>query len=360
MVMEGIPGEPGRAVMLDKVPFQSHDHPNLPKFIADNTPDVIYVKDNYLRTDGGDVVSDEKKAYVGYDSVYLTAMNLYKKSPLGITTFNVAGLQKSPPVFESSHFSKKIVFDEVPSSSHLPRFHLEDNPEYNPVKTLFGEDPERASLSQAVKYFEGKYSKEIVIMGDDDPATAAKEKPATFHVDMGVTPVDNRTVLLGSPKMAMDMVRGWSAATYNQANASLQRETGLKGDILGAIIAHNSKADPADPSVMKIQNNFDNQERKLKKAGKNIIKLPYLEGDSKKGTPWITYGNCIMQNFTADGGRQVKNVFLPVYGIPLDEVAKQTYSAQGFKVIPLTLAAFTSLAGAIRCMSNYLGRSEAV
>ncbi len=67
-----------------------------------------------------------------------------------------------------------------------------------------------------------------------------------------------------------------------------------------------------------------------------------------------------MQNFTTGDGRHVKNVFLPVYGIPLDEAAKQTYSARGLKVIPLTLAAFTSIAGAIRCMANYLGRSEAV
>ncbi|MDQ7827186.1 MAG: hypothetical protein RDV48_30610 [Candidatus Eremiobacteraeota bacterium] len=360
MVMEGVPDKPGKAIMIDKVPFQSHDHPNLPKWIADNTPDVIYVKDNHLRTDGGDVVSDEHKAYVGYDSIYLTAMNLYKKSPLGITTFSAAGLEKSPPVFESSHFSKKIVFDEVPAHSHLPRFHLEDNPEYKPIRTLMGQDPERASISQAVRYFEGKYSKEVVVVGDDDPSTPAKEKPATFHIDMGVTPVDNTTVLLGSPTMAMNMIRSWSPDKYAQANASLQRETGLKGDILGDIMAHNSVADPKDPSVMMIQNNFDSQERKLRKAGKNIVKLPYLEGDNRKRTPWITYGNCIMQNFTAKDGRHVKNVFLPVYGIPLDDVAKETYMAQGFKVVPLTLAAFTSLAGAIRCMSNYLGRSEAV
>lgn len=354
MVMTFIPDDPDHSRMIDKVPFQSHDNANLPKFIADNTKGIIYAKDKLLRTDGGDVVSDDKRAYVGYDSIYLTAMNLYNQSRGEQSPYSVMSFGAGPLTLESPNFSKKIVYNNVPPQSHLPKFHLEDNPDYRPTK---GANIEEAWIKKSMDYFKGRYSKEIVVMGADDPETTAVEKPATFHIDMGVTPVSPDTVLVGNPQMAMDIIKGWSKSQYDAANKSLQKETGASGDILGTIIKHNMEKDPDDPGVMRIQNNFESEVKTLDSLGKNIIRIPYLEGDSRRSTPWITYGNCIMQNFTRTDGTQVKNVFLPVYGIPLDDVAKQIYESQGFEVIPLKLAAFTSLAGAIRCMSNYLGRN---
>jgi hypothetical protein len=313
------------------------------------------MKDPKLRTDGGDVVSDTNKAFVGYDSVYLTAMNLFRQTVYGMTTFNSALLESTPPVLESPHFSKRIVFDDVPAESHLPKYHLEKNPNYSAF-SADGINHEKAALVKSAEYFKQRYNKEIVIMGDDDPKTKAEEKPATFHIDMGVTLVDDKTALLGSPRMAMDIIKSWPKEKYDAANASLRKETGMSGDILGYLIDHNSRPDPRDPSVMRIQNNFDGEEKRLREHGKNVIKIPYLEGSR---TPWISYGNCLMQDFNRKDGTHVRNVFLPVYGIPLDEVAKKAYEDQGFTVIPLTLSAFTALAGAIRCMSNYFGRSPA-
>jgi hypothetical protein len=356
LVMTFKSDDPHHPIMVDKVPFQSHDDPGLPKFIADNTEGIVYSKDRILRTDGGDVVSDAKKAYVGYDSIYLTAMNLYKESQAGKGSVNLMMKGMAPLAMESPAFSKKIVFDDVPAHSHLPKFHLEDNPQYAPVK---GPKIEDAWLQKSMEYFKGRYGKDIVMMGDDDPDTAAVEKPATFHIDMGVTPINDDTVLVGSPAMAIEEIGKWSKDKYNAANKSLQQETGLRGDILKNILRHNREEDPDDSSVMRIQNNFESQVKRLESLGKNIIRLPYLEGDRYSASPWITYGNCIQQDFSRPDGTHVKNVFLPVYGIPLDEVATKTYESQGFEVIPLPLAAFTSLAGAIRCMSNYLGRTPA-
>jgi len=355
MVMTFDAQEPDQAIMIDKAPFQSHDDARLPGFIAQNTPEVQLAVDKILKTDGGDVVSDDKNAYVGYDSIYLTAMNLYNQAQGG-KSVNMAMNGMMPQEMTSQVFSKKVVFNDVPPHSHLPKFHLEDNPDYTPAK---GPNLEQHWLDKGAAYFKGRYGKEIVVMGNDDPDTDAQEKPATFHVDMGVTPLYNNTVLVGSPQFAMDEISKWPRDKYDAANKSLQKETGLKGDILGKILEHNSVKDPGDPSVMKIQNNFENEAKALKAQGKDIIRLPYLEGNGSYGTPWITYGNCIMQNFTREDGAAVKNVFLPVYGIPLDDVAIKIYESQGFEVIPLQLAAFTSLAGAIRCMSNYLGRSPA-
>ncbi len=356
MVMTFDAQDPHQPIMIDKAPFQSHDDARLPGFIAKNTPDVQMVVDKILKTDGGDVVSDDKNAYVGYDSIYLTAMNLYNQAQGGGKSVNLMMNGLMPEEMTSQVFSKKVVFNDVPPHSHLPKFHLEDNPDYAPVK---GPNLEQQWLDKSAEYFKGKYGKEIVVMGNDDPDTDAVEKPATFHIDMGVTPLDNNTVLVGSPQVAMDEISKWSKDTYKAANKSLQKETGLRGDILGKILDHNKSKDPNDPSVMRIQNNFESEAKALQAEGKNIIRLPYLEGNGNASTPWITYGNCIMQNFTRQDGTAVKNVFLPVYGIPLDDVAIKTYQSQGFEVIPLQLAAFTSLAGAIRCMSNYLGRSPA-
>lgn len=360
VVMAYIPGDKEHSRMIDKVPFHSHDHPGLPKFIADHTPDLIYMKEPKLRTDGGDVVSNSQEAFVGYDSIYLTAMNLFRQFSLfGLNSFNSELLNGTPPVYESPYFSKRVVFHNVPSKSHLPKYHLEKNPNYIPYRTD-GINHERASLQKSIEYFEKIFNKKIVVIGDDDPNTRAQEGPATFHIDMGVTPVDDQTVFVGSPIMAMDIIKKWPKEKYKAANDALRGETGLNGDILGDLIRHNSEPDPTDCSVMKIPNNFEAEVRKLQALGKNVVRIPYLEGNSRKGTPWMSYGNCLMQNFTTKDGRHVKNVFLPVFGTPLDDVAKEAYEKQGFKVIPLPLAAFTGLAGAIRCMSNYFGRSPAV
>lgn len=80
----------------------------------------------------------------------------------------------------------------------------------------------------------------------------------------------------------------------------------------------------------------------------------------RQGPPnisWITYNNCLMESYKRGDGTEVRRVFLPTYGLPaIDRKAKELYESQGFKVLPMELPALTSWRGAIRCISNILGR----
>ncbi len=85
--------------------------------------------------------------------------------------------------------------------------------------------------------------------------------------------------------------------------------------------------------------------------------LPHHE-PAQSGDPYITYNNCLMERFEKDG-HEYRRVFLPVYGQPSDDVAIKTWESQNFEVVPMPLDQLSSRWGALRCISNWLDRSNA-
>lgn len=337
------PGE--NTTLLAQTTMRPHgDDPKVPpRIAAANKDSVILDPDKRMVTDGGDVVSNDKESFIGFNSIYLTAKKLYELDHGASSKANEA-----PPAFQKSLIME---FPDGSDQYHVPDFHYEKNPKYDPGRGFAQE--EAAYMKKAVDLFHQKYGKEITVVGADDPATPEQEVPATFHIDMGFTPISDKKILVGDPGKAIDIIKGLPKEKYEEYNKYLQGVLGVDGDILKKLIDANTKEDPL------LQHQFDYNADMAKNKGYEVERLPYLQGPPE--VTWFTYNNCKMETYTREDGTEVKRVFLPTFGIPeLDNSAKETYEKNGFNVIPLKLPALTSWRGAIRCISNVLGRNPEV
>jgi len=338
--MVGLGNVGGGNTLLGQTTMRPHgDDEMLPPRIAASVPGLGFDPDKRLQTDGGDEVSNPKETFLGYASLHLTAKRLYQidqeeQSKSGIFT----------------PFDKSLRLDYPDARVNSPDFKFEGN--------LFKSAPDdkipqqEEWLSRAHELFETKYGHKVTIIGDDDPNTPIVEKPATFHMDMGMTPIDSDKILVGDPSIAVAAVNNMTAEQRADHNARLNSALGLPAgnDTLAELVEESTVNEP------HLQHNFDVNAKKVADEGYMIDRLPYLQGPP--GRSWVTYNNCLMESYTRDDGSKVRRVFLPTYDLPiLDGIAKETYEKQGFEVIPLNLAALTSWRGAIRCISNVLDRN---
>jgi hypothetical protein len=335
--MVGLGNVGGGNTLLGQTTMRPHgDDELLPPRIAASVPGLGFDGDKRLQTDGGDEVSNPHETFLGYTSVYLTAKRMYEAD-------QAAEGKKSP----LTPFDKSLRLDYADGQIHSPDFKFSSN-----LFKSAGDFPqEELYMNRAIGLFEEKYGTKITVIGGDDPTTPIVEKPATFHMDMGMTPIDSDKILVGDPSIAVNAINNMSAAERSEHNARLNKALGLpaKNDTLGELVHESTVAEP------DLQHNFDVNARKVEGSGYMIDRLPYLQGPP--GRSWVTYNNCLMESYTRDDGSKVRRVFLPTYDLPiLDGIAKETYEKQGFEVIPLTLPALTSWRGAIRCISNVLDR----
>ncbi|MBN9414400.1 MAG: hypothetical protein J0I12_03135 [Candidatus Eremiobacteraeota bacterium] len=336
--MVGLGNVGGGNTLLGQTTMRPHgDDELLPPRIAASVPGLGFDGDKRLQTDGGDEVSNPHETFLGYSSLYLTAKRMYEAD-------QAAEGKRSP----LTPFDKSLRLDYADGQVKSPDFKFQTN--------LFksgGEDlpQQEMYLSRALNLFEEKYGHKVTIIGGDDPSTPIVEKPATFHMDMGMTPIDSDKILVGDPSIAVAAVNNMTIEERADHNARLNAALGLpaNNDTLGELVQESTVTEP------DLQHNFDVNAKKVADEGYMIDRLPYLQGPP--GRSWVTYNNCLMESYTRDDGSKVRRVFLPTYDLPvLDGIAKQTYEKQGFEVIPLTLPALTSWRGAIRCISNVLDR----
>ncbi|MBI3927980.1 MAG: hypothetical protein HY319_20730 [Armatimonadetes bacterium] len=322
--------------LLGQTTMRPHgDDELLPPRIAQRTPGVTLDPDKRLVTDGGDEVSNGRETFLGYNSLYLTAEKLYREE-----------LQPAGPF---SPFERTLTTSTPPGGERycMPDFRYEPNP----YKTADPGIPDEAYwLDRARTLFEEKYGRPVTVVGADDPQTPEPEAPATFHIDMGLTPIGDDVVLVGDPRLAIDTLNRLSPEEYARHNELLNRSLETRGeDHLGSLIRENSVNNPL------LQHQFDYNAEAVEHKGYRVLRLPYLQGPPD--VSWITYNNCLQENYTRPDGSQVRRVFLPTYGLPaLDDQAAEVYRSLGFEVIPLELPALTAWRGAIRCVSNILGR----
>ncbi|MBI2265888.1 MAG: hypothetical protein HYU64_12060 [Armatimonadetes bacterium] len=296
--MVGLFGPTDDAVLLAQTTMRPHGQdPLIPPRIVAANKGIVLDPDKRLVTDGGDEVSNRRETFLGYTSLYLTAQHLHDLSG---------------------------------------------------AKTSF-KDEENTWLLKARALFEEKYGKPVTVIGADDPTTPEIERPATFHIDMGLTPVDDNTILVGDPREAIKIIQSLPKDEYEAYNKKLRDVLGESGDVLQRLMDANTIHDP------DLQHQFDYNADHLRGKGYNVIRMPFLQGPP--GVSWITYNNCLMETYTRPDGSDVRRVFLPTYGLPaLDRKAEEIYNSQGFQVIPLNLASLTTWKGAIRCISNILGK----
>ena len=332
MVPKFKPGDPGHTALMAQEPLHNWhlSDSKIPKFITEANPTIALDPEPALVTDGGDVQSNTKESFAGYYSLAATENKLHQG--LMGTKFkddvihwyqdrNRVKVIETPP---NTTFPFRFVPVEAPDGTHIT--HMEGNPDYRVPLLNAGEVSDARMYDDlSVGLFRQDLGKPVTVMGRDDPATPVQEEPATDHMDMGMTPIDDKTFLLGDPGLARQLLRG------------------TKHDQPGFF----NRDHPWD---------FDAYQRTLESKGYRVVRVPHHE-PAKLGDPYITYNNCLMERFEKDG-REVRRVFLPVYGIPeLDNHAQEVWKGEGFEVIPMPLGLLSANWGALRCISNWLDRS---
>ena len=357
MVPLHLKDDPNHVALLEQTPLHDwHDNDSkVPAAICAQNPQILLDVDKSLVTDGGDVMANTKESLVGYYSLSATAEKLAKKveaDPAAKAALVAEFEQKTGrhvvdaerPV---SFSFQRVERPEAQENDALLPWRLAENPSYE-AKRL---GPNQARLDEvyetkAVDMFASKFGKPVTLMGKDDPTTTHREEPASDHLDMGCTPVDDNTFFVGDPGLAKQLIGKMTPEELADAERKLSEAAGTRVRL----------PRPGDRNRDN-QEDFDAYERKLKEKGYNVLRLPHSEPKGWTGGSYISYNNCLMERFEKDG-QEVRRVFLPVYNIPkFDEYATKAWEGQGFEVIPMPLGALSARWGALRCVSNWLERS---
>ena len=355
MVPLQLTDDPSRVGLLEQTPLHNwHDSDSaVPGAICAQNPSILLDQDKRLVTDGGDVQSNTKESFVGYYSISATADRLAKQmdsdpelkekfvadyeARTGKTVVN----SKGPTIFP---FRQQ--FKEVSNPAAL-NWELVENPAFKKRELKANEVTAAQMYEDSAKsLFEEKFGKPVTILGKDDLSTANHtEEPATDHMDMGCTPIDDNTFFVGDPGLAKECVSKMTDAELKDAERILSESAG-----------HHVRLPRAGDRNRDNQQDFDAYAKTLTEKGYNVIRMPHAEPGMSRS--YISYNNCLMERFQREDGTNVRRVFLPVYNIPkLDDYAIKTWESQDFEVIPMPLGALSQRWGALRCISNWLDRS---
>ena len=359
MVGMYLPDDPKQSPALLNQTTLHYWHNNdakVPPFIAEKHPGIVLDKEPRIVTDGGDTTSNRNESYVGYKSYAATVDNLHK-----MTGRDASAKQKMIAYYENKYgkevvesnsdnpFAFRIVPKKYPADIHKIPFKVERNPDYKPEEVGPGQVREAQMYEDLAKeLFEKQFGKPVNVMGMDDPNTAHHEQPASDHMDMGMTPVDEKTFTLGSPALAQRIFRSMSPGELEQAESVLSKATGKPIDLKKML---------SSTRIGDSEEDFNAYEKKFQKDGYRVVRLPHAEPGW--GSPYISYNNCLMERWDKNGdGTEYRRIFLPIYGIEkLDNYAIKAYEKEGFEVIPMRLDSLATKWGALRCISNWLERS---
>ena len=330
MVPKFMPGEPGKTALIAQEPLHNWhlDDSQVPAYITDANPSIELQTEKAMVTDGGDVQANTKESFVGYYSLAATENKIHENllaSPMKSDVIHWYQDQTGKKVVETDpkttfpfRFEPAIAGD----GTHITR--MVQNPDFKELTVGAGQISDAKMYDDlAVGVFHSELGKPVTILGRDNPATPHIEEPASDHMDMACTPIDDNTFLVGDP--------------------------GLAKQLLGLPVGGRNRDNQQD---------FDAYAETLKAKGYNVVRLPHLE-PSENGAPYLTYNNCLMEKFEKDG-KEVRRVFLPQYGNEiLDQAATKIWESQNFEVVPMRLDQLSSSWGALRCISNWLERSDA-
>jgi hypothetical protein len=298
---------------------------SVPGIVARESRSVKIQESPFIRVDGGNILSTKDAVYVGNESVRQTAEHLEFLSRT------------------NRSFEKKVLqFYEARTGRKLDRV----------------DTSEKVLRELIPEVFQSTFQKKIFVVGADDPATPRVEQQPSFHIDMAATVLDDKTVLVGDPSLALKLLKGMSAAERAKANENLKKALGTsQPDVLEDLEDINRGGGFFGGDGKAFQDDFDAMARDFAGKGFSAVRVPYLR-QPFVGLPFITYNNVILEIYRDAAGAEVKNVYMPVYGIgALDENAKAQYESRGFRVIPVPAAAITGIQGAVHCITQVVERA---
>ncbi len=331
----------------------------VPQYITQKHPSIVLDRERRITTDGGEVVSNRGETFVGAFSIIATAKKLKElagKDPdfakkVQDYAENKMGMQVSLSDLENP-LPYDLIEKEITPGFHEQPYIISANPLYEKEMVKGNQMKEGDMWIQVSKdLFEKQFGQKITPMGLDDPTTPRVEGPANDHLDMGLTPLDEKTMAVADPSLAKRIFAGMSPERRKEVASILSEASGslFRGDDL--LNAGDSRNYPNQ------QKDFDAYASQLEREGYRIVRTPYAE--PSYGTPNISYNNCLMERFKNDEGVEIKRIFLPVYGIDeLDRKAISTYEKEGYEVHPMPLANLATRKGALRCMSQWLDREQ--
>lgn len=184
-------------------------------------------------------------------------------------------------------------------------------------------DPRLGSHDEAIRRLEQEFGKKAVVIGSE------KTPEPDYHIDMYLTPIDDKTVLLGDPALSKKIL----AERYGG-------EEGARRD---------EQEEPARPDDQKLLESYAQAKRQLEEKGFKVERVPIVH-DEKGYT--ITYNNVLME---VKNGKRI--VYMPSYGVKeLDSAAAKKYESLGFEVKPVDVAEIYRFGGTLRCITNVLAR----
>ena len=335
------------------------DDEAVPQYIATKHPSIVLDRERRIRTDGGEVVSNRGETFVGAFSIIATAQqlkDLAKSDPdfakqIKDYAENEMGMEVKLSEFENP-LPYNMVAKEKLNFDHEQPYLLAENPSYKTESVKEGQVKEGDMwIKVARDLFEKQFGQKITPMGLDDPSTPRVEGPANDHLDMGLTPLDEKTMAVGDPSLAKRVFEKMTPERLNEVAKQLSQASGEE------ITSDSLLGTGRYGGYPNQQEDFDAYANSLEKEGHTIVRMPYAE--PSWGRPNISYNNCLMERFHAEDGTEIKRIFLPSYGIEeLDSLAISNYEQEGFEVHPIPLANIATRKGALRCMSQWLVREQ--
>lgn len=188
------------------------------------------------------------------------------------------------------------------------------------------EDQTRAELARTFK-------PRVMLVADGSGAPVS-------HIDMFITVVGEGDVLVGSPRLAGEVM----ATADDASRRALDERLFIRPDMPDA------KGPDFSPERCA---RFDQVAEALEREGYRVRRLPYV--DCRHGDFIVSYNNVLQE--TINGQRVV---YMPTYGIAvLDEASRRAYESMGMLVRPIDTSPICHLLGAIRCMANVIERGPA-
>lgn len=295
-----------RLLVQDRTYWPGPEDGQIAPLLQQANPEMEHQPHPALRIDGGNVLSNHKQTIVGSDSIRHTRARLQE-------------LAQDP--------EKKKSIEEF----------------YQKASGKTPDDSMWEELPRLV--FENEFKKPVLVVARD------REQPA-FHIDMTMTPLADDRFLVGDPSMAIAALRSLSPEEKAATNRAMALQAGITSgeDLVEKLIQANSSPEK--------QADYDATARELADAGYEIQRIPALMGlRTTWSVPYLTYNNCMLEDYVDASGQTVKKVYLPQYGCGvLDQMAQAIYRSHGYEVVPLEMGAISKLEGAIRCSSYAIER----
>jgi hypothetical protein len=337
---------PSLSYMINTDHSHSRDGYLPPQFAAhfyDSSVDLM--EENLLVTDGGDVLSTKKDSIVGHESVLMSRNNLLKYS------FENEDFNKWAVKHWYNKYDRSMENASPDTMTIAAKIALDEKANFDSqvlARSVIYED-------LAVDLFEEHFGKPVTVVGKDDPETKFFEEPLAFHQDMCITPIDDNTIMLGDPELFDELLEKMTPEERKHADKQIAEISGL--NIKDGMAVMDKFTKDSQYIGNNKPENYKAYEKALKDKGYNIVKLPYRCSDEHM-FPSFTYNNCLTENFEKDG-EQVRRVFLPIVGVDyFDDYAVKTYEEQGFEVHTIKMPEVIKMSGALRCITNWLERSE--